>query len=94
MSLQPDSISVLDAAMSGESMTNEDRIDTRFVLRFYERLLRKLLEDLEEAYHRTPLHISSRPYIERARNLAQAGLDATLYFEEIFVRGRRQAPNS
>lgn len=75
-------------------MTNEERIDTRFMLRFYERLLRKLLEDLEEAYHRTPLHISSRPYIERARNLVQAGLDATLYFEDVMVKRERQAPNA
>lgn len=41
---------------------------------FFERLFRKLLEDAVEAYHRTPVHISSRPYIERILRLAQSGL--------------------
>ncbi|AEM38053.1 hypothetical protein Pyrfu_0181 [Pyrolobus fumarii 1A] len=58
--------------------------DERDVLRFYENLFRKLVEDLIEAYHRTPLHISSHPYIERALNLALAGLDATRVFRRFF----------
>ncbi len=65
--------------MYGENMTKdakaEKMIDERDVLRFFEHTFRKIIEDLIEAYERTPLHISSRPYIERALNLALAGLD-------------------
>ena len=72
-------------------MTSE-KLDLRFILRFYERLFRKLLEDLEEAYQRTPLHVSSRPYVERALNLTLAGLDATLYFERRVSGEATQTP--
>jgi len=41
---------------------------------YFARVFKKLIEDAEEAYFRTPIHISSRPYIERIRRLAQAGL--------------------
>ncbi|WP_048061592.1 hypothetical protein [Hyperthermus butylicus] len=41
---------------------------------FFYRLLRKLYEDVFEAYNRTPPVISSRPHIERALRLAEAGL--------------------
>ena len=41
---------------------------------FFYRLLRKLYEDVFEAYHRTPPVVSSRPHIERALRLAGAGL--------------------
>jgi hypothetical protein len=37
-------------------------------------IFRKLLEDLFEAYARTPYEVSSRPHIERALSLAKAGL--------------------
>ncbi len=74
-------------------MTKGEHLDLRFILRFYERLFRKLLEDIEEAYQRTPLHVSSRPYIERARSLIQAGLDATMFFEEMLLKQRGATPN-
>ena len=61
--------------------------DERLMLRFYERVFKKLVEDLLEAYQRTPLYISSRPYIERALSLALAGLDASRMFLEM-VRGK------
>ncbi len=65
-------------------MTNQPLLDERDVMRFYENLFRKLVEDLLEAYQRTPLHISSKPYIERALNLALAGLDASRVFRRVF----------
>ncbi len=58
-----------------ETSTDIEFIDERDVLRFFEYLFRKMVEDLIEAYERTPLYISSRPYIERALSLALAGLD-------------------
>ncbi len=64
-------------------MTNAAPLHERDVIRFYENLFRKLVEDLIEAYQRTPLHISSKPYIERALNLALAGLDASRLFRNI-----------
>ena len=42
---------------------------------FYLRLFRKLVEILVEADARTPPHISSKPYISRAKLLAEAGMD-------------------
>jgi hypothetical protein len=45
-----------------------------FEIEYFYRLFKKLLEDVEEAYFRTPIHVSSRPYIERMYRLIQAGL--------------------
>ena len=64
-----------------------EHLDERMILRFYERLFKKLVEDLLEAYQRTPIHISSRPYVERALSLALAGLDATKRFMKSMGRG-------
>ncbi len=47
-------------------------------LELLRRIFSKILEDSIEAYHRTPQHISSKPYIERIMHLAQAGVNATL----------------
>ncbi len=55
-------------------MTNCDR---EFVELVY-RISRKLLEDLLEAYHRTPYTVSSKPYVERALRLVRA-LTETAY---------------
>jgi hypothetical protein len=41
---------------------------------FYNRLFKKLYEDVFEAYARTPTAVSSKPYIERALRLVKAGL--------------------
>ena len=56
----------------------EDCLSVGEYLEFFERLFRKLLEDALEAYHRTPMHISSRPYVERILRLTQAGLTAAM----------------
>ncbi len=34
----------------------------------------KIMEDLVEAYFRTPSHISAKPYVERSLRLAKAGV--------------------
>jgi hypothetical protein len=41
------------------------------------RIFDKIFEDLVEAYHRTPLTVSSRPYIERGLRLAEAGVSVS-----------------
>ncbi len=53
----------------------------------FERIFHKLYEDLIEAYLRTPQIIASKPYIERALRLTQAGL--TLSREALASCGRR-----
>ncbi len=40
------------------------------------RMFEKLLDDVFEAYHRTPYVVSSRPYIERGLRLSEAGVTA------------------
>ncbi len=47
----------------------------REVCEYYYRLLKKLLEHLIEADARTPHFVSSKPYISRAKLLAEGGLD-------------------
>ncbi len=60
-------------------MTSGDRYaSTCYEAEYFARLFRKLLEDVEEAYYRTPLHVSSRPYIERMLRLVQAGLTESI----------------
>ncbi len=46
--------------------------------RLYAGIFRKLNEDLFEAYARTPVSVSSRPYIERALRLVRAGMTASM----------------
>ncbi|GEM_PF-5156948 len=46
--------------------------------RFFHGVFRKIVEDLFEAYARTPATVSSRPYIERALRLARAGLTESI----------------
>ncbi|BEP18112.1 hypothetical protein PYJP_14640 [Pyrofollis japonicus] len=69
--------------MCGESMIS-DR-DFCFEVEYFHRLFKKLFEDVEEAYFRTPIHVSSRPYIERMYRLIQAGLsESRLLMEECY----------
>ena len=63
------------AGTCGESMTEGPGCERQ---EFYARLFRKLLEDITEALHRTPVSTSSRPYVERALRLVQAGYTAAL----------------
>ncbi len=72
--------------MSGESTTRKGSREECRLLEYFEALLEKLLEETQEAYYRTPLHISSKPYAERAYRLAQAGYEAVV--EEIRSRCR------
>ncbi len=48
----------------------------RELLDLLRRINRKALGDLAEALLRTPPHISSRPYIERAYRLLRSSLEA------------------
>jgi len=60
-------------------MTDTGRsADICYEAEYFTRLFRKLLEDAEEAYYRTPVHVSSRPYMERVVRLAQAGLSESI----------------
>lgn len=60
-------------------MTNTSRgADICYEAEYFTRLFRKLLEDAEEAYYRTPVHVSSRPYMERVLRLVQAGLSEAI----------------
>ena len=49
-------------------------------LKVFNGVFRKLYEDLIEAYLRTPQVVSSKPYIERALRLVQAGLTLSIEF--------------
>ncbi len=60
-------------------MTDTKRgANTCYEAEYFTRLFRKLLEDAEEAYYRTPVHVSSRPYMERVLRLVQAGLSESI----------------
>ena len=65
MSHQQGSLSVLGADMYGGSMpSNKDNdIDSEELLI---KVLKRTIEDLIEAYFRTPHYISSKKYVERA----------------------------
>ncbi len=52
--------------------------DICYEAEYFTRLFRKLLEDAEEAYYRTPVHVSSRPYMERVLRLVRAGLNESI----------------
>lgn len=45
---------------------------------YFYNIFRKLYENIYEAYARTPLSVSSRPYIERVLKLVQSGLTYSL----------------
>ncbi len=53
-----------------------DTANCRELAELYRGLFRKIYEDSFEAYARTPVTVSSRPYVERILRLAQAGLTA------------------
>lgn len=61
--------------MSGGNTTKTDCLE---LLEYFEKLFRKMLRDVEEAYHRTPLHVSSRPYTERLYRLIRSGLEVAV----------------
>lgn len=55
-----------------------------------ERILGKLLEDLVEAYHRTPHPVSSKPYIERGLRLAESGVTVSRMLVQALAKLRGQ----
>lgn len=65
--------------MSGENMLKRDNteLDVKEFINFIERVLGKSLEDLIEAYFRTPQHISSKKYIYRSLRRIQNVLSYT-----------------
>ncbi len=59
-------------------MTEENPLSMCEEIEYFVRLFQKLLEDVEEAYFRTPVYISSRPYVERMLRLIQSGLSESM----------------
>jgi len=55
---------------------------------FYRGVFEKLLEDILEAYLRTPITVSSRPYVERALRLVQAALSKSIEAYRLCGGGR------
>ncbi len=55
-----------------------ERKDLCRTYEYFYNLFKKLYENAYEAYARTPLSVSSRPYIERVLRLAQSGLSISL----------------
>ncbi len=49
--------------------------DECFAARFYAGLMSKLYENIFEAYMRTPISLSAKPYLERALHLVMAGIN-------------------
>ncbi len=61
---------------------------------FYERLFKKLVRDLHEALARTPPHISSHRYLERAYRLALSGYSVSLnpgMLETVYLKEERKS---
>jgi len=65
--------------MSGENMLKKSdvELDVKEFINLIERVLGKSLEDLIEAYFRTPQHISSKKYIHRSLRRIQNVLSYT-----------------
>lgn len=70
--------------MSGGNMHNGDNIkslDVREFINTIERVLDRTLEDLIEAYFRTPYYISSKKYIYRSLRRVQNALSYTRVYK-------------